>query len=70
MTALCRHPEQVPVQDNVAAVACDIFEIEALTDILRGHYAVIRSYSTRRDHDTDRSARRCDPLDHRRYTRR
>jgi uncharacterized protein len=55
VTALCRHPEQVPVRDNVAAVACDIFETETLTEILRGHDAVIHSYSPRRDHDTDRS---------------
>ena len=55
VTALCRHPEQVPVQDNVAAVACDIFETETLTEILRGHDVVIHSYSPRRDHDIDRS---------------
>lgn len=55
VTALCRHPEQVPARDDVTAVACDIFETAALTAILRGLDAVIHSYSPRRDHETDRS---------------
>jgi uncharacterized protein len=53
--AICRHPEQVPLRENVTAVACDIFETAQLTTILAGQDAVIHSYSPRRDHDTDRS---------------
>ena len=55
VTALCRHPEQVPPRENVKALACDIFETDTLTAILRGHDAVIHSYSPRRDHDSNRS---------------
>jgi uncharacterized protein len=55
VTAICRHPKQVPNRDNVTAVACDVFRTDDLTAILREHDAVIHSYSPRRDHDTDRS---------------
>jgi uncharacterized protein len=55
VTAICRHPEQVPATANVKPVACDIFETDRLTAILEGHDAVIHSYSPRRDHDTERS---------------
>jgi uncharacterized protein len=55
VTAICRHPEQVPVPENVRAVACDIFDSALLTEILRDQDAVIHSYSPRRDHDTERS---------------
>lgn len=56
VTALCRHPEQVPARANVTALACDVFDTAALTAALRGQDAVIHSYSPRRDHDTDRTA--------------
>ncbi len=56
VTAICRHPEQVPKSKNVSAIACDIFETIQLATILKGHDAVIHSYSPRRDHDTDRTA--------------
>ena len=56
VTALCRHPDQVPPREGVSAVACDIFETDRLAAILAGHDAVIHSYSPRRDHDRDRTA--------------
>lgn len=56
VTAICRHPEQVRPRENVTATACDVFDTLGLTEVLRGHDAVIHSYSPRRDHDTDRSA--------------
>lgn len=56
VTALCRHPEQVPAHANVDSLYCDIFDTGALGVTLRGHDAVIHSYSPRRDHDRDRTA--------------
>lgn len=55
VTAICRHPDQVPQRDNVTPVKCDVFETDALAAVLRDHDAVIHSYSPRRDHDTDRT---------------
>jgi putative NADH-flavin reductase len=56
VTAICRHPEQVGDCENVTALACDVFDTAKLTEALRGHDAVIHSYSPRRDYQTDRSA--------------
>ncbi len=55
VTAICRHPEQVVPRAGVAAMACDVFDAARLVQVLRGHDAVIHSYSPRRDHDSDRT---------------
>lgn len=55
VTAICRHPDAVPPRDGVTPVACDVFDTGPLAEVLRGHDAVIHSYSPRRDHDHDRT---------------
>ena len=51
VTAISRHPEKLAPQANLRAVQGDVFETEALAELLRGHDAVIHSYAPPRDVD-------------------
>jgi uncharacterized protein len=55
VTAICRHPEQIPSLPNVTPVKCDVMDEDALAAVLRSHDAVIHSYSPRRDFTVNRT---------------
>ncbi|MBV9063686.1 MAG: NAD(P)-dependent oxidoreductase [Alphaproteobacteria bacterium] len=43
VTAVVRHPEKVPAQPGVTAKKGDVFDQQGLTDLLKGHDAIISS---------------------------
>lgn len=45
VTAITRHPEDIPDSNNLTAVQADIFDTEGLTGILKGFDTVISSYN-------------------------
>jgi putative NADH-flavin reductase len=45
VTAVVRHPERVPAQPGVTAVAADVNDTTGLAAILRGHDAVISAFN-------------------------
>ena len=51
VTAISRHPEKLTPQARLSAVAGDVFDTEALAELLRGRDAVIHAYAPPRDID-------------------
>lgn len=49
VTAISRHPENVPAQAHVNALKVEVTDVPALTDALKGHDAVIHSASPPRE---------------------
>lgn len=49
VTAISRHPENVPAQASVSAKNVEVTDVPALTEVLRGHDAVIHSASPPRE---------------------
>ena len=60
VTAISRHPADVPAIVGAEALACDVNDTGRLTEVLRGsggegHDAVIHCFSPRRDHAVNRT---------------
>src|SRR5207237_6235324 len=51
VTAICRHPENLPDNPRVHPVTADVTDTAALTRAFQGHDAVIHSYAPGRDPD-------------------
>jgi putative NADH-flavin reductase len=49
VTAIVRHPDRVPARAGVLAQQGDVFNRDALPDLLAGHEAVISAFSADRD---------------------
>jgi len=49
VTAVVRHPERVPVRPGVTAKKGDVYDRDALADLLVGHEAVISAFSADKD---------------------
>jgi putative NADH-flavin reductase len=45
VTAIVRRTERLPVRPGLTAEKADVFDVDALTDLLAGHEAVISAYS-------------------------
>jgi uncharacterized protein len=52
-TAISRHPEKVPTQNQVRAIKIEVTDISALTETLRGQDAVIHAASPPREMEMD-----------------
>jgi len=51
VTAISQHPEKLSPRANLRALKGDVFDTEALAELLRGHDVVIHSYAPPRDVD-------------------
>lgn len=44
VTAIVRHPEKLTPHDHMTPVKCDVFDVPALTEAIKGHDVVISAY--------------------------
>jgi len=49
ITALCRHPENVPAREGVRAIAVDVNDAAALADAFRGHDIIVHACAPPRE---------------------